>query len=163
MVTPASEKGMLFTRLPRSAGFQYCPPVCVASCLQQLAILLGMKILRDAVHALERQNVAAQSPSPCRLRIARCAVTSVKYAPAFGADPRRLKLSRVIGHRRHLHQRADAARALKYAPRLSHRGAGLYCCIANFGGERHGAVIEQHLRRHRRGHVARRIGHHPAQ
>ena len=80
----------------------------------------------------------------------------------LGSGPRRLELAGIIGHRRHLDQRADAARAQDVRFDLG-IGSGVVLLIANLGGERYGAVVEQHLRGDGSGYVARSIGNQPPQ
>ena len=127
---------------------------------QQVAVLFGVEILRDAIHALKGQYVAAQFLT-CRA-IGALGRDLGQVRAGLGRGPRGLKLAGTIGHRRHLDQRADAARAQDMRFDLG-IGSGVVLLIANVGGERDGAVVEQHLRGDGSRHVAGRIRNHPAQ
>ena len=58
MVMPASEYGISFARLGKILGLPVASAGLRGEFLQQFAILLGVEVFGDAVHALERQNVA---------------------------------------------------------------------------------------------------------
>ena len=126
------------------------PPVCDARRVEQLAVLPGVEVLGDAVHALKRQHVAAD-----RL-IAAPRDDFGQIRARLVRRPLRLKAARRVGHRRHLDVRRDAARTDDV--RLDARvGDGLVVVAADLGRQRDAAVVEQHLVRDRRDDVARRI------
>ncbi len=124
---------------------------------EQFAILFGVEVFRYAIHALKGQDIAAEFLC---LRALRRDFSQIRAG--LRCRPCGLKLAGSIGHRRHLDQSADAARAedVSFDFRI---GRGIVLLVAHIGGDGDRAVIEQHLGGNGRGHMARSIRNHPAQ